>query len=97
MAANHKRQQRGAADLSSCPSAAVQPDRKCGCADDRAKYDGGDNKNGIPQDDARNFHRGNAARHEGATDPWAEAPIRNDRHREPRAGEKDRRDQRQEG
>ena len=77
MAADRKRQQQGAADLPFFLSA-MQPDRKRDRTDRRTKYDGGGDKDGIPEDHARNLerrhsgimHRGDAAGDDGAADPW---------------------------
>src|SRR5207248_502974 len=78
---------------------------KGNCADCRAEYDRCGNKDGIPQNDARDFkrshpgvvHRCDATGHNGAAHPWPVAPAWGERYRESRAGQQDGRDQRQDG
>ena len=104
MAADRERQQHGAADLPFF-FLAMKTDGKRDRADYRAEHDRCDDKSGIPQDDAGDFERRHAgvvhcrdaAGNDGAADPWSVAPVRNERYREPCAGQQDGRDQRQDG
>ena len=74
-------------------------------ADCRADDDRCDNKDGIPQNDARDFkrrhpgvvHGSNATGDDGATYPLPVTPVRRERYREACAGQQDGRDQRQDG
>ncbi len=73
---------------------------KCDGTDSRNEYARCDDKNGIPQDDARDFkcshpgvvHRGDATGDDGAANPWPVAPVRNEGHSKPCAGQQDGRD-----
>jgi hypothetical protein len=104
MAADRQRQQNGAADLPLF-SLAMKADRERDSTNRRAQHDRDDHERRIPQDDARDFkrshpgvvHGGDAAGDNGATNPWPVAPVRDQRYRQPRAGQQDGRHQRQDG
>src|SRR6266852_2166594 len=86
MTADRERQQYGTADLPFFLGT-MKANRKRDCADCRAEYDRCGHKNGIPQDDARDFkcrhpgvvHRGDAAGNDNAADPCPLAPVRTER------------------
>jgi hypothetical protein len=103
MAADRQRQQYGAAELPFFLPAMKADSQRDG-AKYRAKHDRRHNKHRIPQDDCRHFKRGhpgvvhhrNAAGDDSAADPWTMA-VWSERYCEPRLGQQDGHDQRQDG
>ncbi len=83
----------------------MKTDGKRDCTDRCAQHNRCEDKNGVPQDDAGDFksrhsgvmHRSDATGNDGAADPWSVTPVRDERYREPCAGQQDGRDQRQDG
>ena len=97
MAADRQRQQQRAADLPLL-FLAVQADRKRHRADAAAEHDRGEDEQRIPRDGAGDFecghpgivHRRDAEADDGAAQPRPMAPVRRQRYRKARAGQRNR-------
>jgi hypothetical protein len=104
MAADRKRQQNGTADLPLL-FVAVKTDRKCDRTQHRADHDRRRDQHRVPDLDAGDFERQHAgivhcrdaAGDDGAADPRAVAPVRNQRNVQADAGQENGGDQRQDG